>query len=83
MYKGECGAADAINHPTHYTNGGVECIDAIRASMSTEAFAGYCKGNIVKYVWRYEKKAGAEDLRKAAVYLKWLIECVEDENRAD
>ena len=34
--------SDAIYHPAHYTQGGVECIDAIRASMSKEGFAGYC-----------------------------------------
>lgn len=65
--------ADAVNHPNHYCKGGVECIDAIRASMTTEAFAGYCKGNVLKYVWRYESKGGVEDLDKALVYLNWLI----------
>lgn len=67
---------DNINHPTHYTQGGVECIQAIRASMSADAFAGYCKGNVLKYVWRYEHKGGAEDLEKAKVYLGWLIDAV-------
>lgn len=37
----------------------------------------YCKGNVMKYVFRAEDKGGAEDLRKAAVYLKWLLETVE------
>jgi len=69
--------ADMVNHPEHYTKGGIECIDAIRASMSKEAFAGYCKGNCLKYIWRYEDKNGIEDLQKAAVYLKWLLETVE------
>lgn len=68
---------DNVNHPSHYCKGGVECIDAIRASMSKEAFAGYCKGCCQKYLWRFEDKGGAEDLRKAAVYLKWLLETVE------
>ena len=44
---------DPVEHPSHYCKGGIECIDAIRASMSREAFAGYCKGNLMKYVWRY------------------------------
>lgn len=64
---------DRVNHPPHYCKGGIECIDAIRASMSPEAFAGYCKGNIMKYIYRYEEKGGAEDLLKARVYLQWLI----------
>ena len=67
------GITDNVNHPSHYAKGGVECIDAIRASMSPEAFAGFCKGNVIKYVFRYEQKGGIEDLRKASVYLDWLI----------
>lgn len=59
--------------PDHY-KGAVECIDAIRSSMSQEAYRGYIKGNILKYVWRYEKKGLIEDLRKAQVYLNWLID---------
>lgn len=65
---------DNVNHPQHYTKGGVECIDAIRASMTKEAFAGYCKGNVMKYIFRYEDKGGFEDLKKAQVYLGWLID---------
>ena len=65
---------DAVQHPSHYCKGGIECIDAIRASMSKKEFAGYCKGNCLKYIWRYKDKGGIEDLRKAAVYLNWLIE---------
>ncbi len=42
--------------------------------MSQEAYRGYIKGNILKYVWRYEKKGLIEDLRKAQVYLNWLID---------
>lgn len=65
---------DNVNHPNHYDKGnGVECIEAIRASMTDAAFAGYCKGNVLKYMWRYEDKGGIEDLRKAQVYLGWLI----------
>lgn len=67
--------SDAVNSPQHYTGGDVECIDAIKASMSSEAFKGYLKGNVQKYLWRYEKKvAPLEDLHKAQVYLGWLIE---------
>lgn len=66
--------SDNVNSPMHYQgSGGIECIAAIRASMSPEAFQGYCKGNVEKYIWRYDKKAGVEDLEKARVYLDWLI----------
>lgn len=65
---------DNVNHPSHYTNGKIECIDAIESSMSKEAFMGYCKGNIIKYIWRYEHKGGVESLEKARWYLDKLIE---------
>lgn len=65
---------DNVNHPAHYTQGGVECIEAIEASMSTDAYLGYLKGNILKYVWRHEQKGGIESLRKAQWYLARLIE---------
>ena len=68
----------AIN-PPHYQEGGVECIEAIEASMSKEAFKGFLKGNCIKYIYRYENKNGAEDLRKAEWYLLRLIALREDE----
>ena len=64
---------DAVQHPSHYTQGGIECIEAIRASMTADGFCDYCKGNIIKYIWRWRDKGGVEDLRKASVYLDWLI----------
>ena len=68
---------DNVNHPEHYTSGGIECIDAIRASLGDKEFADYCKGNIIKYLWRYRLKNGVEDLHKAQVYLGWMIEAEE------
>jgi hypothetical protein len=71
---------DSVNKPQHYTQGGIECIEAIRASLSPSAFQGYCKGNVMKYLWRYEHKGKpAEDLKKAQVYMNWMIESVEQE----
>ena len=65
---------DMVNHPSHYTYGKVECIDAIEESMTTEAFRGYCKGAALKYLWRYERKGKPlEDLQKAQWYLVKLI----------
>jgi hypothetical protein len=58
--------------PSHY-KGNIECIEAIKASMSVSEFKGYLKGNIMKYLWRYDRKNGLEDLQKADVYLQWLI----------
>ena len=66
---------DSVNQPAHYNNGKVECIDGIEASMSPDEFKGYLKGNLLKYVWRYQYKGKPiEDLRKARWYLEKLIE---------
>jgi len=70
---------DFVNHPPHY-QGSIECIEAIEASMSPEAFKGALKANVMKYVWRYETKGGLESLQKAQWYLNRLIATVEAEN---
>jgi hypothetical protein len=71
---------DPVTNPVHYTGGnGIECIDAIETSMSTEEFKGFLKGNVQKYVWRYSQKNGAEDLKKAKWYLERLIKLREFE----
>jgi hypothetical protein len=64
---------DNVNHPSHYTSGAIECIDALKAQLGPEGFRDYCHGNIAKYVWRYKFKNGVEDLKKAAWYLQCLI----------
>lgn len=64
---------DSVNHPSHYTQGTVECIDAIESSMTPEEFRGYLKGCQIKYIWRYQHKGGMEDLKKARWYLDRLI----------
>jgi hypothetical protein len=70
--------SDSVNHPSHYTSGGVECIEAIESSMTLEAFKGYLKGNCIKYLYRYEKKQNrSEDLKKCKWYLEKLISIVE------
>lgn len=63
--------------PRHYKTGGVETIDYIRAKLSKEQYEGYLVGNVIKYISRYRHKNGAEDLKKARVYLNWLIEEME------
>jgi hypothetical protein len=60
---------DLVNAPPHYRQGGVECIDAIRAALTPEEFCGYLKGNSMKYLWREKHKGGGQDLKKAAWYL--------------
>jgi hypothetical protein len=63
---------DKVN-PTHYKQGSVECIEAIKASMTHEEFIGYLKGNSMKYLWRYRNKNGVEDLHKMNWYNNRLI----------
>lgn len=70
--------SDAVNHPSHYTDGDIECIDAIRASMSPDEFKGYLKGNVIKYLWRYRLKGREkEDIQKASWYLNKLNEILD------
>ena len=67
--------ADPVNNPSHYNKGGIECIEAIEQSMTPSSFKGYLKGNVQKYMWRYESKTKpGEDLKKARWYLNKLIE---------
>ena len=73
--------SDTVMHPSHYCQGGIECIKAIEASMTPEEFQGYCKGNVIKYCWRFREKNGLEDLKKAQVYLGWMIESKEKQEQ--
>tara|TARA_R100000742_G_C4264732_1_gene82670 strand:- start:719 stop:937 length:219 start_codon:yes stop_codon:yes gene_type:complete len=66
-----------VNSPPHYNSGDIECIDAIKESMTLEAYKGYLKGNVQKYIWRYENKKGVEDLKKAQWYLNRLVKTLE------
>ena len=66
---------DKVNHPTHYTGGNVECIDAIEsATVNLTGIEAVCTGNAIKYLWRWKHKNGAEDLHKAKWYINRLIE---------
>jgi len=70
---------DPVNHPDHYTVGGIETIDFIEAKLSPEEFAGYCKGNIIKYLSRGRHKGTeAQDYQKAQWYCARLVEAVAD-----
>ena len=64
---------DDVNHPVHYNNGKVECIEAIDAASTKEEFEGYLRGNVLKYVWRFRFKDNVKDLQKAKWYLEKLI----------
>lgn len=71
---------DMVNHPQHYTQGGIECIDALKAATVDKCgIEAVCVANVIKYCWRYEKKNGIEDVRKAKFYLDRLLKELESQ----
>lgn len=61
---------DNVNHPAHYTQGGIECIDALKAATAgLEGIEAVCTANAIKYLWRWKRKNGVEDIDKAIWYL--------------
>ena len=62
---------DMVNSPPHYTAGGIETIDYIKAKLSDEGYRGYLQGNLLKYASRIGKK-GSDDAGKAAWYAQRL-----------
>ena len=69
---------DAVNHPSHYADKQIEVIAYIKDTLTPDEFVGYCLGNVLKYVSRWRKKGGIEDLKKAQVYLGWAVEKAEE-----
>lgn len=64
---------DPVNYPSHYTNGSIECIEAIEAALTPEEFRGYLKGCAMKYIWRERMKGGTESIDKARWYVQRLL----------
>ncbi len=61
-----------VDHPSHYTAGTLETIDAIEAMVGQDGWSpatGYRLGNVLKYLWRHAHKGGLESLKKARWYL--------------
>ena len=57
---------DNVNHPAHYTAGRVECIDALAAAtVELTGIEAVCTANAIKYLWRWKRKNGVEDIEKA------------------
>jgi hypothetical protein len=72
----------AVNHPPHYNQGGIECIDAMVAAFGKEATATFCHLNAFKYLWRTDDKNGIEDIDKAIWYLNKYKELKVNEGHA-
>lgn len=66
--------SNMVEHPPHYTAGGIECIDAIMAAVTgLTPQEAVCVANVIKYTWRFKHKNGKQDLDKAEWYLRRLI----------
>lgn len=71
--------SDMVSHPRHYTQGGIECIDALKAAtVGKRGIEAVCVANVIKYLWRYEEKNGIEDVRKAKWYIERLLKELEE-----
>lgn len=72
---------DAVEHPAHYNQGGIECIEAIKAAtVGKKGIEAVCTANAIKYLWRFEAKNGIEDVKKAAWFVNRLIAELEAKN---
>ena len=66
---------DMVNSPSHYTQGSIECIDAIaQVVKDLDGMEAMCTGNAIKYLWRWKHKNGVEDLKKAVWYVQRMID---------
>ena len=64
-----------VNHPPHYEDGKIQCIDAIEEAIKDlSGIEAKCTGDAIKYLWRWKKKNGIEDLKKAIWYINHIIE---------
>lgn len=81
----------AVEHPSHYTSGGIECIDAMKAMLAgyeqeqitTKYYWHFLAGQVLKYLWRWPlKERPLQDLKKARWYLDRLIDDVENQDHA-
>ena len=78
--KVEKKAEDMVNHPSHYTSGGIECIDAITSALSSyeDSVDSWLVGQVIKYLWRAPLKGKyEEDIKKAQFYLNRLVEKID------
>ena len=69
---------DMVNHPAHYTQGGIECIDALEAATTgLTGIEAVCTASAIKYLWRWKFKGGKQDLEKARWYIDRMISKLE------
>ena len=64
---------DNVNSPSHY-QGKVECSDCIESAIAgLNGIEAFCTGNAIKYLYRWKRKNGIEDLKKAKYYIDKII----------
>lgn len=84
VYRDDSDENDNVNHPAHYTSGGIECIDGMVAAFGREYVMHYCLCNAFKYIWRCEHKGKrVEDIQKAVWYLNKWQSLAEEEAMSD
>lgn len=82
--KGVDGSEELVYSPPHYTVGGFEALDVIKAKLTPEEYRGYCKGNILKYVMRANYKGTHDtDCGKAEYYAKELNDATVTQTNED
>ena len=65
---------EKVDHPAHYNAGNIECIDAIEEAIKgLDGDEACATGNAIKYLWRWKRKGGKEDLKKAIWYIERII----------
>ena len=64
---------EEVVSPNHYTVGGMEALEVIKAKLTLEEYRGYCKGNALKYLMRANYKGKHnQDCEKAEYYIQEL-----------
>lgn len=75
MITGFINMNNNVEHPSHYTKGKIECIEAMLSAFGKEQTMAFCKLNAFKYIWRSENKGKfVEDIEKSIWYLNKLLE---------
>jgi hypothetical protein len=70
--------SDEVNHPSHYTQGSIECIDAIAEVVKDlQGMEAVDTANALKYMWRWKHKNGVQDVKKAIWYMMDLAKRLE------
>lgn len=71
---------DNVNHPSHYKIGEFECFEEMKELFGIPALMDYCRIAVYKYRYRFTKKNGDEDLKKAGWYMRKLKELESEYN---